>query len=519
MKGESESVTEANAIRTHGNRIRKIYQFWAILIAVAMISSALTLVAIGDGPSFPTIIEPGSLVDDAKYIIFQDGATYYAKNGMTGGIDDSDTNATSLIREVLSSGLTPGRTSPERITLLGDYVVYRITLPSNTTFDIRGSVTLADGADDHLFYSSSTTNVTICGGLIDGNKANQPETLLNCIIYFTNVNKFQIRDSHIVNGAYANIWLVTCSNGAVFENTLSGSTHNVVLLSGGSTIALRNNIVTEPGSESFDVRGGGVNILVTGNLINGDGNAGVICSQNYRTIISNNVMQDVTFGVYLDAGASGNIVTGNRIYDTSDAAILIRDSDENLVANNYLDNIWFNGITLNRANNNTISGNVIKDVCQYGDGSPYYSIFVTGTIPCENNTITENTFMHSLPNRPAFLIRVDATHKDTVIRFNDMVAGQSTGQKISNVGTRTVIEFNLGYTTENSGSITVTGAVSFITPSHGLILTPTIITITGNNSGIGWAVITTITLTQFVITFENQPGASIWKFYWYAEVR
>lgn len=53
--------------------------------------------------SFSTIIENGSMVETASYIIFKDGSTYYARNGTTGSIDYSGIIASTLIKNVISN--------------------------------------------------------------------------------------------------------------------------------------------------------------------------------------------------------------------------------------------------------------------------------------------------------------------------------------------------------------------------------------------------------------------------------
>jgi hypothetical protein len=80
------------------------------------------------------------------------------------------------------------------------------------------------------------------------------------------------------------------------------------------------------------------------------------------------------------------------------------------------------------------------------------------------------------------------------------------------------IKANLGFCTENSGSITISGAINYVTISHGLIGTPTCVIVTGNTTLIGDFCASNLTTTTFDIYFANAPGTDIWKFYWYAEV-
>jgi len=130
------------------------------------------------------VIEPGSAVEEASYIIFKDDeGLVYAKNGDTGEVEYQDTNAATVINWALSS-LTPGRTWREKIVLKGNFTLtdsdsngYCIDLTNQdyTILDMyQAYFTLTDNQDATLFYSGSggVTNLVIQGGEIDGNKAN-----------------------------------------------------------------------------------------------------------------------------------------------------------------------------------------------------------------------------------------------------------------------------------------------------------------------------------------------------------
>ena len=55
------------------------------------------------GPTeWGTVIEPGSMVSNADYTIFVDGTNYKARNGTTGNIEYSSTNASQVINNAIS---------------------------------------------------------------------------------------------------------------------------------------------------------------------------------------------------------------------------------------------------------------------------------------------------------------------------------------------------------------------------------------------------------------------------------
>jgi len=78
---------------------RKIVSLIGLVFILCLASSVITY-AVTMSFSFSTIIEAGSLVSGYSYIVFVDGSTYYAKNGLTGAIDYSGTNATTVIQSV-----------------------------------------------------------------------------------------------------------------------------------------------------------------------------------------------------------------------------------------------------------------------------------------------------------------------------------------------------------------------------------------------------------------------------------
>lgn len=86
-------------------------------------------------PSFTTTIETGSMIDRASYVIFKDGSTIFAKNGTTGAIDYSGTNASEIINNVISQVINIGGTI---LLKAGTYTLSnKIYIPAST----KGSTT------------------------------------------------------------------------------------------------------------------------------------------------------------------------------------------------------------------------------------------------------------------------------------------------------------------------------------------------------------------------------------------
>lgn len=81
---------------------RKTVSFIGLVLILCLASSAITY-AVTVNFSFSTIIEQGSMVSGYSYIVSVDGSTYYAKNGTSGAIDYSGTNASYIFNSVFSN--------------------------------------------------------------------------------------------------------------------------------------------------------------------------------------------------------------------------------------------------------------------------------------------------------------------------------------------------------------------------------------------------------------------------------
>lgn len=76
----------------------------ALLLSAILLTSFLSYLAWSNPDlSYPTVVTEGSMITEASYIVFLDGSTYYARNGLTGAMDYSDTNKTLVLYNVESS--------------------------------------------------------------------------------------------------------------------------------------------------------------------------------------------------------------------------------------------------------------------------------------------------------------------------------------------------------------------------------------------------------------------------------
>ncbi len=301
---------------------------------------------------------------EASYIIWSDGltpSTYYAKNGTTGAIDFSGTDAATVIQTTINA-LTPGRTWQQKIVVKGNYeLTAKVTLDSYTILEIDGKIKVADNMNDNGIFANEETMITIINGEVDGNGANQGAlTNINTILFDTCTNSriYNVRvggshrnatdgesikflecvDCEVIGcsfysytGSYDPIkfWL---SHGCVaLGNTIDSSgtlDSGAIQIAYGRDNVVQGNVITCSVAGGFT--GAGIKIhyseynLVTGNLIKQSGWVGIdiIDTASFNTV-ENNIIRKIGgstssggyfgMGIRVREASGGNIGTGNKI--------------------------------------------------------------------------------------------------------------------------------------------------------------------------------------------------------------
>lgn len=535
----------------------KLWQLGIFFVAVIMVSSSVGYLIGADGPTgFGTVIEPGSMVTGHAYIIFKDDSTYYARNGTTGGITFSDSNASALFQDVVDDLSIRGG----RILCKGDLTfTYGVTVDENnvaivgegsgevgygTTFykDFNGDLfTVGDSSSGAGGMTGRAWNVEFAdltiydSGSHTGRAINVQKAAFikfqdvfikeidNNAIYLLDTWGAQIYDSEIslcgstsllkaavrVDGFVANTNQTTdvVIRGCAFEGN---SYRDIEVFGYEIDFCSISDCYFEPSASDSNaaiwVAGGGV-IISNNILMDGQGDAivnGKSGYTGYPAKFVNNHIQGFG-GEGIDTRYGGwAVVSGNYIRDCAGVGIY-GGSRQSIVANS----IILCGLTgIQSGNENTtICENIVNSNMQVGGTA---GIYCTG-----KNAIISNNIVMDSQAVPTQTTGISVSNITCRISEND-ISGATT--PISAVGALPVVFGNIGYKTENSGYVTVTGAVSYVTIYHGLVTTPTIVIVQGNNTGIGWTAVTSKTTTYFDLWFENQPGTSIWKFYWYAEV-
>jgi len=146
-------------------RVKRIKRISLILLVIlsALIGYRFGIAQTG---SFKSIIELGSMITEANYVIFTDGTNVYARNGLTGEIEFSGTDAGEVINNVISQLPTGGKI----YITPGEYTVSTTILIDKQGISLEGSfgATKLIGAGDFPIISvnglgSSVRNLVIKG--------------------------------------------------------------------------------------------------------------------------------------------------------------------------------------------------------------------------------------------------------------------------------------------------------------------------------------------------------------------
>jgi len=431
--------------------------------------------------SFETVIENGSMVETASYVIFKDGSYYYAKNGTTGAIDYSGVVASTVIQDAVNAG--------NKIDF------------SNGNFNIGTVITLK--AFSKIQGSGESTVFVPTGDNSIFKFVAEPYT--ESPIELSN---FRIKDfSSVTSTAYAldlygcggstfqDITIIDYVCGIKVEGELGAGAQNNnwksihMELRGGTGLLFFGAYINDNRFENIYVYGKNyfagalVNFTSTG-TIGRDG-----CQFSDITILSGGHQK---YGMVLAGRGTSwfnNIVIDSTGNDATGASLKIIKSDY------YPEYNWFNNVYLNAYAGRCLS---IE-----GDGSGLAQRFYFTNL--EVNSATEDgvylyycadivfygTVRDSTKNG-YHLLYSDGIHIHGFVigndqygiyreygsnnEFNDIAFGSNSLGDYSYVaGSNNLIHHNIGYITENSGTQTVANGE---TVSHGLAGTPTSVTVT-----------------------------------------
>jgi len=424
------------------------------------------------------------------------------------------------------------------LSLVNDLIIEGCGI-GNTTLKIKDSL----GANSPIFYAATSdvlSNITIRRLTLNPNSTGNPGYSMDAIYLGTTttpvgnktniiIENIQITDARIgisISGGRG-VWIKDCdinvlSQGVNLIDTYDGYVLNNKITGSGSApgqgiwlyqyerFVVANNVMTGLG---YGLRVSNVTFLrVEGNDIYGvTTNSNIDINTVKSADIVGNILHDNPSydGICFD-GVSRINFSNNIVYNTKRGIVV--GGTKNIISSNILRNND-NGIKAYNVTSTTIIGNEIVD--NTGDGISFYND--SGASGIEDILITNNQILDN-GGKGIYLQTswVANSIVDTVIRGNTIL--NNTGGAIINEGTNTNIQHNQGYTTENSGTATITAGNTSIDVTHGLAGTPTRVYLTPTTDTAGrryW--VSAKGSSTFTITIDSSHTADI-SFDWKAEM-
>jgi hypothetical protein len=491
-------------------------------------------------------------------MVYQDGNKYYARNGNTGIVEYESDDATSTIQYAINSVCTTGG----RVLIKsGSYPVSGIVIQGCTNVDVVGkgwsTKLIANGPDvtvikigDRTDATKASMRIRIANLYIDGseqatetvqpenvddrrfgisvNGSNTSEIVIeNCYIYNTGSDSIYgympghtlVRNNIIVNtrGYWAAIHVHSGEHKFyVIGNTIINS--EVGGIRHGKIIA--HNYIENAGADNKSaIDGGDYGAVIVGNYIANARWKGIAITTRlqYRNIIANNIIRIATsdgIHVYTDSSASQGIETliiGNEVIDVNGSGIVV-NATHVVVKGNVISYPRQNGIVLDRAQYSLVVDNMIRNP-SFGSNNTYDGIRLANQ--AVYNRVVGNIIRSHRENKPRYGIAELSEYENYNYIVGNYIEGYVTGA-ILKQGPNTIVKFNVGYLTENSGTITIPTGNTSVTVNHGLACTPSKVLITPLNQPPGLIWVSDVTDTSFKINVSSAPTTDL-PIAWYTE--
>ena len=390
----------------------------------------------------------GGQTETASYVIWKDGSTYYAKNGITGAIDYSGTDASTVIQNAFDATPTHGK-----VEFLGNKFIINTALKPHTMMEIKGNLyrTELNGVGAIKVFDLDGINSVRIDGFVISNDGTDAGSIG---IYCLNTTFIEIRD----------VWCYGAEIGAKFEGDgvdqaiytenfhTTNNKYGIEITGGLDEVRLVN-------SRIFDSSLRGINIhLVTGGVV--------------HLVHTDLQCPYADYGIYVAEASNSEIkFEGGGIYGYENNSLVFSEctaprinvADFTILAANqrgiwiyHTDNVRLNNVNVASCSRLTEDGYAGIHI----DTSDHISITaskISGAnhtydiqegVPSNNNWFVNNYF-----------------------------------STISKTGAATIVRGNQGYITENFGTATILNAqTSTGNVAHGLSITPTIVTATGSSA-------------------------------------
>jgi len=420
-----------------------------------------------------SVIEPGSMVSGASYIVFAEGTNYYAKDGKTGEIKFSASDDAAPVINAAISALPSG--GGKVVLAEGTFMIRSSILrPTGTRLWLEGqgirstTIMLASGVNDYCFKKSTAGVVyetKISDLLFHVDKANNPDgggidvTGLHALS-LANVEVFE---SGSKDGIYGDGYKENINGQTWYNVRVSKSSHDGIHLINGAGYLISHS------QSNFNTRGWYIQSAYESffDAIDADQNG------EWSFVIENSNRSSFKIKNF-ESGAGGVNVIGNYTYSN----IIELQSYRNPKA-------LSSGAGL-RIADGPHDNHFLVDIGEHYPGMTK-SVILESTAGV-NNTITG--------------------------RVEGLVINNSQGN---------IFQHLQGYVTENSGTATITSSSNYVDVNHGIAVPPSAddiqVTATNNLGNASEFWISDVGASSFRINVNVAPGVSTATFVWKAEVK
>ena len=220
--------------------------------------------------------------------------------------------------------------------------------------------------------------------------------------------------------------------------------------------------------------------------------------------------------------AIGDRTPGSRFIETYGKARiignLVKDFEKGIftrffaeIIGNYVEGCGLDGIEAKAGGGGVVIGNFLINNGQTGEGA---GIRITGN----QHTVIGNVCRDNQATPTQDYGIYEGIYADENVIVGNRVREYAVAA-IYRRGANTIVRYNLGYRTENSGVATLAAGDTRVTVNHGLVAKPSKVLITplGQPPGKLWVDEASITDTSFDIVTDTAPSADL-HVAWYAEV-
>ena len=378
-------------------RISLRYVISATLIAIIIVAAASVFA--------PSIVEDYSMLTESSYIVYKSGSTYYLRDGETGEITSSGTNASALINLSLDNYTvytfkTPdGSYDPILLThpiLLANYTRFVTFKGEGNT----GLIQLANGADCDAFQVSAGCHWIYWYDLyIHGNDAQQTTTShgIHFLTGDTTTSDCSIKDCAIVNFNGSPIYVEgTLSASYINDNYIEDSAGPCIRIGGMHGTTVKHNILwnSEYGIRVDNTTRPRQDNAYLDNIINAMTETGIFINQSHNNQIRGNRINNCTQGMYLNVMYYSDI-SDNWVISSNETGILMYSlqfcgiKGNQVYGSSQLTNATYSGMIIGgigtgQCDSNMIDANLVSNA--NWDNKLAYGIFLSGTY----NSLTDS---------------------------------------------------------------------------------------------------------------------------------